>query len=129
MHDAVIVGAGHNALTAAFYLARGGLKPLVLERRPDVGGGALTTEIHPGFHCPTLSHEVLLHERIEADMNLQHDGVEFLSSAVHVCAPSLKGHALVISDDAAQTASTIAASSAKDAEAYPRFREALSRIA
>jgi phytoene dehydrogenase-like protein len=129
MHDAIIVGAGHNALAAAFYLAQGGLKPLVLERRPDVGGGALTSEIHPGFRCPTLSHEVLLHERIAADMNLHREGVEFLSPSAHVCAPSLKGPALVISDDAAQTASTIAASSAKDAAAYPRFRDALSRIA
>src|SRR5262247_3806096 len=111
MHDAIIVGAGHNALTAAFYLAKAGLKTLVLERRPEVGGGALTSEIHPGFRCPTLSHEVLLHDRIAADMNLHRDGIDVLSPAVHVCAPSLKGHALVISDDAALTASTIAASS------------------
>ena len=91
MHDAVIVGAGHNALAAAFYLAKAGLKPLVLERRPEIGGGALTTEMHPGFHCPTLSHEVLLHGRIVSEMNLAQHGLALLPSTVRVCAPSRTG--------------------------------------
>ena len=54
--DVVIIGAGHNGLVTAFYLARGGRKPLVLERRPVAGGAALTDEIAPGFRCPTLAH-------------------------------------------------------------------------
>ena len=94
MHDAVIVGAGHNALAAAFYLAKAGLKPLVLERRNEIGGGALTTEMHPGFHCPTLSHEVLLHERIVSEMNLPQHGLALLPSTVRVCAPSRTGPAI-----------------------------------
>src|SRR5262245_28754896 len=101
MHHAIIVGAGHNALTAAFYLAKAGVNPLVLERRADVGGGALTTEIHPGFHCPTLTHEVLLHHDIVAEMNLHRHGVELLAPRVRVCSPSRRGPALVITDDAA----------------------------
>jgi phytoene dehydrogenase-like protein len=129
MHHAIIVGAGHNALTAAFYLAKAGVKPLVLERRAEVGGGALTTEIHPGFHCPTLTHEVLLHQQIAADMNLQRHGVELLAPRARVCSPSRKGPALVIADDVAQTAQSIAAASSKDAAAYPRFREAVDRAA
>src|SRR5262245_23839303 len=129
MHDAIIVGAGHNALTAAFYLAKAGLKPLVLERRAEIGGGALTTEIHPGFRCPTLSHEILLHEAVAAEMDLRRHGVEFLAPAVRVCAPALSGRALVISDDAAQTANGLGDVSTHDADAYPRFRDALTRMA
>lgn len=129
MHDAVIVGAGHNALAAAFYLAKAGLKPLVLERRNEIGGGALTTEMHPGFHCPTLSHEVLLHERIVSEMNLPQHGLALLPSTVRVCAPSRTGPALVVSDDAALTAQSLRGRSLHDADAYPRFRDAIDRVA
>jgi len=52
----VIIGGGHNGLTAAFYLATAGLNPLVLEQSDIVGGGAITTEIHPGFRGPALTH-------------------------------------------------------------------------
>ena len=92
MHHAIIVGAGHNALTAAFYLAKAGITPLVLERRAEIGGGAVTSELHPGFHAPTLSHEVLLHQQIASDMNLQRHGLELLAPQARVCAPSRKGH-------------------------------------
>ena len=129
MHDAIIIGAGHNALAAAFYLARAGRKPLVLERRGQVGGGALTTEIHPGFQCPTLSHEVLLHERIATDMKLKQYGVEFLTPTVRVCAPSLKGAPIVLWTDNARTWSGLKDLSPKDADAYPSFRHAVDRMA
>ena len=56
MHDIIIIGGGHNGLVAACYLAKAGLKTLVLERREIVGGGAVTEEIHPGFRCSTLAH-------------------------------------------------------------------------
>src|SRR5215470_6008708 len=52
----VIVGGGHNGLITAFYLARGGFKPVVLERREMVGGGAVTEEFYPGFRASTLAH-------------------------------------------------------------------------
>lgn len=54
--DVIIVGGGHNGLVAAFYLAKAGYKPLVLERRAQVGGAAITEEFHPGFRCSTLAH-------------------------------------------------------------------------
>src|SRR3989442_15396161 len=54
--DVVIIGGGHNGLVTAFYLARAGRKPLVLERRPVVGGASITDEFHPGFKVPTLAH-------------------------------------------------------------------------
>src|SRR5688572_32153300 len=57
--------------------------PLVLERRAEVGGGAATEEIHPGFRCPTLSHEVLLRERIVREMDLQRHGLRSESTRLN----------------------------------------------
>jgi phytoene dehydrogenase-like protein len=54
--EIIIIGAGHNGLVTAFYLAKAGLKPLVLERREIAGGGCVTEEIHPGFRCSTLTN-------------------------------------------------------------------------
>ena len=54
--DVVIIGGGHNGLVTAFYLAKAGFKPLVLERSAQVGGAAVTDEFHPGFRCSTLAH-------------------------------------------------------------------------
>src|SRR2546425_11034465 len=54
----LIIGGGHNGLVAAFYLAKGGYKPLVLERREIVGGAAVTEEFHPGVRASTLAHTV-----------------------------------------------------------------------
>jgi hypothetical protein len=88
-HDVIIIGAGHNALVAAFYLAKAGRRPVVLEKQPHVGGGAVTTEIHEGFRCPRFSHEVLLDERIVDDLNLERHGAEFIPLPALVCAPSL----------------------------------------
>ncbi|HEX6974896.1 MAG TPA: FAD-dependent oxidoreductase, partial [Vicinamibacterales bacterium] len=56
MIDALVIGGGHNGLTTAFYLAKAGLKVTVLERRPIVGGAAVTEEIAPGYRCPTMAH-------------------------------------------------------------------------
>src|SRR5581483_11811025 len=54
----VIIGAGHNGLVAAYYLARAGFSPLVLERREMIGGAVINEEIHAGFQCPTLAHSM-----------------------------------------------------------------------
>ena len=54
-YDAIVVGGGHNGLTHACYLAKGGLNVLVLERRPFVGGAAITEELHPGFSFTPFS--------------------------------------------------------------------------
>jgi phytoene dehydrogenase-like protein len=56
--DAIVVGAGHNALVTAAYLAKGGLRTLVLERRDRVGGAADTSELGKGIRVPTLAHTV-----------------------------------------------------------------------
>ena len=128
MKTASVIGGGHNGLIAAFYLAKAGVKPIVLEARADVGGGAATSEIHPGFRCPTLTHEVLLQRRIVQDMDLGRHGLELLTPPAQVCSLSSAGP-LVIYDDARRTQQSIESFSGKDAAAFPLFQAALQRTA
>lgn len=77
--DVVIIGAGHNGLVCAFYLARAGLKVTVLERRGVVGGAAVTEVFHPGFRNSTASYTVsLLNPRVIADMELARHGLRIV---------------------------------------------------
>lgn len=129
MPPPLIIGSGHNGLVAAFYLAKAGLRPIVLERRDTVGGGAITSEIHPGFRCPRLTHSTgLLWREIADEMALARHGVEFLRPRAQVFAPDRDGRALVLSDDPARTAESIRAVSPADAAAYPAYRETMHRI-
>jgi phytoene dehydrogenase-like protein len=76
-YDAIIVGGGHNGLTAAGYLAKAGIKTLVLEQRPVVGGAAVTEEIHPGYRVSTVSYVVsLLRPEVIKDLELKRYGFE-----------------------------------------------------
>ena len=78
-YDAVVIGAGHNGLTAAAYLARAGRKVLVLERRHVVGGAAVTEEIYPGFKYSVCSYVVsLLRPEIICELELAKHGLEIL---------------------------------------------------
>src|SRR5216683_376622 len=77
--DALIIGGGHNGLVCAFYLARAGLKVTVLERRPVVGGAAVTEEFHPGFRNSVAAYTVsLLNPRIIADLDLAGHGLRIV---------------------------------------------------
>jgi phytoene dehydrogenase-like protein len=79
MYDAIIVGGGHNGLTAAGYLGKAGLKTVVLERRSVVGGAVVTEEIHPGFRISTVSYVVsLLRPEVIKDLELKRHGFEML---------------------------------------------------
>ena len=101
----VILGGGHNALVAAFYLAKKGHKPLVLERRNIVGGAAVTEEFHPGFKCSTVAHAggpPL--GNIVQDMQLARHGLQKLESPVRVFAPDRDGRALTLYSDAKSSA-------------------------
>jgi phytoene dehydrogenase-like protein len=124
-----LVGGGHNALITAFYLAKGGFKPLVLERREMLGGGAITEEFHPGFHASTLAHTLgPLRSDIARALQLEQFGCEIFRPDVRVFAPSLGGPSLLIHDDHARTAAHIALLSPKDAAKYPQFAEMLQNL-
>jgi phytoene dehydrogenase-like protein len=126
----VLIGGGHNALITAFYLAKGGFKPLVLERREMVGGGAITEEFLPGFRASTLAHTLgPLRADIARDMQLEKFGCEILSPDPRVFAPTPEGKALFFYNDAAKTAGGIAQFSAKDAGKYSKFAESLEAVA
>ncbi len=129
MRDVVILGAGHNGLVAAWYLAKAGLKPLLLERRDMVGGGAVTEEIHPGFRCSTLAHACgPVHAEVVRDMQLARHGAEFVQPDPRVFAPAPDGRALLLYNDAPRSARSIAQLSAMDAQKYPQFAEVMGRI-
>jgi phytoene dehydrogenase-like protein len=128
--DIVIVGGGHNALVTAFYLARKGFKPLVLERRPLVGGAAVTEEFHPGFRCSTVAHAggpPLA--SIVADMQLARHGLQKLESPVRIFAPAPDGSALTLFTDVKRSAEEISKFSPQDAAGYAALQEALARAA
>src|SRR2546427_123036 len=127
--DVVIIGGGHNGLVTAFYLARAGRKPLVLERRPIVGGAAITDEFHPGFKVPTLAHTLgPLRPDVARDMALDRHGLHIIRPEVRVFAPHPDGRGLFLYDDAERSAASIAGFSAKDAEKYKEFHATLGRI-
>jgi phytoene dehydrogenase-like protein len=127
--DVVIIGGGHNGLVTAFYLAKAGFKPLVLERRAQTGGAAVTEEFHPGFRCSTLAHSAgpLLPEIVH-DMALGRHGLKLITPDVGVTALLPDGRALVLHNDVKLAAQEIAKFSAKDAANYPIFQESLQKI-
>src|SRR5437868_12259313 len=125
----VLIGGGHNALIAAFYLAKGGFKPLVLERREMAGGGAITEEFYPGFRASTLAHTLgPLRADIVRDMQLYRFSCEIFSPDPRVFAPAPEGKALFFYNDTAKTAAGIADFSQKDAAKYTEFVESLESI-
>jgi phytoene dehydrogenase-like protein len=129
MNDTIIIGAGHNALVTAFYLAKAGRQPLVLERRPIVGGCAITEDFAPGFKAPTLAHAFgPLRPSIVRDMQLERRGVQFVRPDPRLIALSRDGRALALSTDVRRTQQAISAFSTRDAARYPECCGALVRL-
>src|ERR1700689_3386763 len=127
--DIVIIGGGHNGLITAFYLAKAGYKPLVLERSAQVGGAAVTDEFHPGFRCSTLSHTAgPILPNVVRDMHLEKHGLKLITPDVCVTALSPDGRALSLYQDTNKSAQEIAAFSQKDAAKYPEFAQSLAKI-
>jgi phytoene dehydrogenase-like protein len=127
--DVVIIGGGHNGLVTAFYLAKAGFKPLVLERRPQTGGAAITAEFHPGFRGSILAHSAgPLRADVVREMQLEKNGLRFITPEVAVTALSPDGRALVLYSDTKKAVEEIAKFSAKDAAKYPEFQQSLAKI-
>lgn len=127
--DVIIIGGGHNGLVTAFYLAKAGFKPLVLERRPQIGGSAITEEFHPGFRCSTLAHNAgSLRTDIVRDMQLKQHGLELTTPEVSTASLLPDGRALVLYADEKKTAQEIAQWSQKDAAGYFEFGKALTKV-
>jgi phytoene dehydrogenase-like protein len=120
--DAVVIGAGHNGLVAAAYLARSGLRTLVLERRERLGGAADTAELGPHLRVPALAHTVgRLRPSIQRDLGLKGHGLSLMAPDVRVFAPRPDGEPIVLWDDVARTAAGLRAISTADADAYAGF--------
>ena len=128
-HDIIIIGGGHNGLVAACYLAKAGLKTLVLERREIAGGASITEEIHPGFHCSTLAHAVgPISPQVVADLNLSQFGLEVITPEVRVLALSPDNRSLCLYNETARAAGEIENFSSKDAKSYTEFATSFARI-
>jgi phytoene dehydrogenase-like protein len=127
--DVVIVGAGHNGLVAAHYLAGAGLRTLVCERREIVGGCCVTEEFAPGFRASTGAYVLsMLREPVWRDLRLAERGVQ-----VDPAGPSLNlnpdGSALELDDDLARAQDAVRHYSPADARALPEFERELGRLA
>ena len=125
--DAIVIGAGHNGLTAAGYLAKGGLRTLVLERRHIVGGAAVTEEFHPGYRNSIASYVVsLLRPEVIRDLQLHEHGYELihLKGSVELCRDD---HLLLLGDEAHDRAE-VGRFSDHDYDAMQRFEAMLNDI-
>jgi len=127
--DVIIIGGGHNGLVTAFYLAKAGFKPLVLERRAQTGGAAITEEFSPGFRCSTLAHSAgpLLPE-VERDMQLARHGLRTVTPEIAITALSPDGRALPLYHDVMRAVQEIGKFSTKDSMRYAAFQQALEKI-
>ena len=124
-HDAIVIGAGHNGLVAAYYLAAAGLRTLVLERRPIVGGACVTEQFSPGYHASPGAYVLsMLRPAVRQDMRLDARGL-----TVSPAGPTLNvfpdGSRLVIGGDGNDGAEghDVAHFSRADAKALPRFKD------
>jgi phytoene dehydrogenase-like protein len=120
-YDAIVIGAGHNGLVCAAYLAKAGLKPLVVERSDRIGGACVTEELFPGFRISTASYSLsLLLPEIISELGL---ALDVRVKEPELFAPFDGGGGLVIPREAKAKHAAISQISSKDADAYPRFHD------
>lgn len=127
-YDAIVVGAGHNGLTCACYLAKAGLKVRVVERRDKVGGSAVTEEFHPGFRNSAAAYTVsLLQPKVIRDLGLAGHGLRIVERPLANFLP-LDGGYLKVGGGAEATQREVARFSRKDAERLPAYWATLERV-
>src|SRR6185369_994855 len=125
----VIIGAGHNGLVTAFYLAKAGFAPVILEARDIAGGVAATEEIHPGFRCPTVLHSlVAVLPQIAKDLQLLKNGPKTPIDGPEVIALHPDGRALRLDILAERTAHFLRSFSERDATKYLEFHSCFARL-
>jgi len=128
--DAIVVGAGHNGLTCAAYLAQAGLGVCVLERRDLVGGGCVTEELWPGHRVSRASYVVsMLQPKVVRDLRLHDFGYKAIPLDPAFATMAANGRPIFLWGDAAATQASIAPHSKSDAAAYPEFESLLTRLA
>jgi phytoene dehydrogenase-like protein len=128
-YDAVVVGAGHNGLTCACYLAKAGLKVRMLERRPVVGGAAVTEEFHPGFRNSVAAYTVsLLQPKVIRDLRLAEHGLRIVERPFANFLPLEKGY-LKVGGGLEATQRELARFSERDAARLPDYYKAVERVA
>jgi len=129
-YDAVVIGGGHNGLVCACYLAAGRFKVAVFERRPIVGGAAVTEEFHPGFRNSTASYTVsLLHPKVIRDLKLQSHGLTIVERPLANFLPLSTEEYLKVGGGLAATQAEVARFSPADAAALPGYYAMLDRVA
>jgi phytoene dehydrogenase-like protein len=129
-YDAIVVGGGHNGLTAAAYLARGGLSTLVLERREIVGGCCVTEEIAPGCRASTTSYIAsMLRPEVVRDLSLASHGLRMVPCEPALQVPFLDGDILPWWSDLGRTAGELRRLCPEDAETFLRVDAELKRLA
>jgi len=131
-YDVAIIGAGHNGLTCACYLARTGLKVGVFERRGVAGGAAVTEEFHPGFRNSTASYTVsLLHQRVIRDLRLHEHGLRIIERPMQNFLPLGEGSGnrnFCVGPTGSDTRNALAAFSARDADRLADYYGMLDRV-
>src|ERR1700735_1835400 len=129
-YDAIVVGAGHNGLTAAAYLARGGLSTLVLERREIVGGCCVTEEIAPGCRASTTSYIAsMLRPTVIRDLNLSAHGLRMVPCDPALVVPFPDGQVVPWWSDRDRAITGFRKLSARDADTFVRVDEQLKKLA
>jgi phytoene dehydrogenase-like protein len=129
-YDAVVIGAGHNGLVTAGYLAKSGLRTVVLEKSEVAGGATKTAELASGVRVPALAHTVgRLRRSVIRDLDLTRHGLHLIRPEVRAFAPHPDGRAVVLHGDMSRTSESLRTWSARDADAYEGFDARVRSIA